>query len=580
LEELDEDTTRIWLIQISGANGIVKQFLSDYSIEGFEIRQKLGTGGIPPEIEEAGWFDTQTSFDITRPVYTKAAYDAIPEAERPALSGVTFELLSASAYSAVTGGYAAYGDYGWSFNPDGDSAVLVGLAWNTPGGGGLALNYKSNLFTVTINHSAYTATVAEGGASPFLMAGPDDHVKFPDSAGILSSTYFWKGQNGSAGTQPSSSYTAPIYAYYNLDGQKVQCDYLWNAGSWDTQNGGLSNVLNWAETAACRQLTTHGIRVGTGNSHYAECSTGQSGTGTMGRSHGFTTSITAPYAYDEFLGYRAAWNPPEVLCAGNDFIESWYQIIHYGGTINRAAATHADTHYCKREYGNWNATPKSVLIIPSFERLGFYHYKSLQTKQTGGQLIYQHKFIYERGAPMREHGDGTIGQDDCETGNSCAPPGEFGFIGHRRPDIDSNPEYLGQRTGTSDEVQPIHIACSKDDAHDCFVDDGELVVNPTPADEDPYSSDVTEVVGGLMLPDGDLVMFSEDEINNQSKPFRESSPTFGEQSVISCFDTFSAKYIYSMPNVALTARKHTATGFPDDFTEIGVLFSGMPYFIE
>lgn len=576
LEVLDEDTTRIWLVQISGTNGIVKQIMADYSITAFEREEGLETGAIPPEIEEMGWFTTQTSFDTTRPVYTKSAWDAVPEEERPDIKAVTFELLPAADYSSAVAGYSAYGNYGWSFHPDGASAVLVGLGWNSPSGGGIAVNYKSKLFTININHAAFTATVSDGGKNVFLMESANDHVKFPGPTGLLNSTYFWKAQNGLAGTQPSDLYTAPIYAYYNLIGERVVCEYTYDAGTYETQNGDNSQVLTWADTLACRSGTTW---FPSANWHYANCDKAQSGVGTMRKKHGFVTTIAPATSYDTFNGWRATWSEPAVLCNGNDYVESHSLKISFGGPLWRYGAVHADTHYVALEEGDWSAVSSSVLIIPSFERLGFYHYQKLRTLLDNGRLTHPQNFIYERGQPVREHGNGSIGQDDCEYDNPCTD-GFDGAIGHLRPDYFTTPEYWASRDGVGDTVQPIHIACSAYKAHDCFIDDGVLRNNPLPSDQYPYSTDTTVPSGGLMLPDGSSVVFSEDEILNQSEPFRESSSTFGYQSVISCFDTFSSKYIFSMPNIALTPRKHTANGFPDDFIKIGVLFSGMPYFIE
>jgi len=575
LEALDDDVTRIWLYQISATNGIVMQVMMDYTDAKFEKAERLKTGEIPPEITEQEWFSTQTSFDSSKPLYTKAEWDALPEAERPAITTVTFELLSAAAYLSVVSEYGAYGDYGWSFNPAGTSAVFCGMAWNTPGGGGLAANYKSNLLTVTLNPTAFTASVSGAGDTPFLMDSAFDHVKFPNSDGTLETVYFWKGENGFKGTQPSSSYTAPIYTYYNLNGALETVSYTYTAGTYETQNGGSGFALGWAEYIACREPNA----ISPTNYNYAACGAGQSGTGTMGARHGFTSSITTPDSFDNFLGYRGSWSSAKDLAPPTYFGPSSNLKISYGPTTSRPAGMNMDSQYLELEHGNWGGATESVLIIPSFERLGYYHYKSLQTTLSSGSLSLAAEYIYEHGTPVRQYGDGSIGSDDCEY-NACTTAAT-GRIGNRWPSSDTQPNYYLARNATADTLFPIHTACSPNDANDCFSDlDGVVYTNGAPAPIlSGHTKDDTTYVGGLMLPDGSSIAFSDDEIVNQSSPFRESSSSYGYQSVVSLFDTFSGKYIFSMPEIAMTARKHTATGFPDDITKTGVLFSGMPYFL-
>jgi hypothetical protein len=575
LETLDEDTTRVWLYQISGTNGVVMQIMADYSVANFEKAELLKTGGIPPEIEEAGWFDRQTSFDSAKPVYTKAEWDALPDDERPDIKTVTFRLLSSAAYLAAVGSYGVYGDYGWSFNPAGTSAVLVGIEWNTPGGGGLASSYRSNLFTIALDPTAFTASISGAGARPFLMDSSFDHVKFPKTNGALETVYFWKGENGFKGTQPSSSYTAPIYAYYNLNGELVQCDYTYAEGTTETQNGGSAFPTGWAEIIACRQRTT----LSATNYHYKGCSSGRSGTGTFGQKHGFSTTITSADTYSVWGGYSATFSATTNW--GNKGHDTWWGTAwNKRATLpnGAVAATRAnmDSQYLARTEGSFGGSTKSVLIVPSFERLAFYHYKSLNTTLTGGRLTHPNTWLYERGQPVRQAGlGGTLG-DPCEFAGCGWPVGVLGFKGNLWPDADTEPEYYVSNTQNVERLYKLYTGCTGD-GDDCF-GENELVPSGTPGTQDPYSEDITTVVGGLMLPNGASIMFSDDEINNQSEPFRESSASFGYQSVVSCFDTFSSKYIFSMPNIAMTDLQHTATGFPDDITQTGVLFSGMPYF--
>ena len=572
LETLDEDTTRIWLIWISGTNGIVKQIIGDYSLTRFEAEQDLGAGGIPPEVEAMGWFSTQTSFDITRPVYTKADWDALPEDEQPVITSVTFQMLPAADYSAAVAGYSAHGDYGWSFNPDGTSAVLVGLGWNTPSGGGLAVNYQSKSFAITFNHHTYAAAISDTGKQVFLMDSIYSQVKWPDEYGLLNTAYYFKGQNGNKGTHPSNSYTVPIYTYYDLQGQQVTCEYTYNAGTYEDRNAGKGR-FSYDEVIACRERVTWHPDIYT----YHNCGIAKKGLGTYGALSGFTTSITTTDSTDNFNGTTLKFSSTDVLCSGNNFIESHKLQLYRYPTEGRAAGMHADSQYLAMELGNFVESTESVLIIPSYERLGFYHYKSHTNSVTAGQLLHPEHWIYEHGTPVRWHGDGSIGQDGCEFGaQSC---GGFGAYGNREPGADTAGYYYAW-DGQADVVWPVFIACASGTGNDCFVGDEFVVSRPTPPDENPYTRVTTSLTGGLMLPDGNSVAFSEDEIANQSEPFRESSEDFGKQSVISCFDTFSGKYIYSMPDVALTPRKHSADGFPDDFVRRGVLFSGMPYFSE
>jgi hypothetical protein len=583
LEVLDEDTTRIWLIEISGSNGIVKQIMGDFTVAGFEKAQDLDVGGIPPEIEEVGWFDIQTTFDTSRPVYTKADWDALPEDEQPGIKTVTFQMLPTSDYLAVVDDYRAHGDYGWSFNPAGTSAVLCGLQWNYPAGGGLAVNYKSQIFTVTLNHTAYTATLVGGGKNAFLMGSSKHSVKWPDDLGLIWTAYYWKGQNGFHGTQPSSSYTAPIYTYYDLAGQQVTCEFQYNAGDVDDPNPGGGGWGGWEEVLACREATVWGLQYDPpAQYHYGFCSTAKQGAGTYGSAQGFVTTIATPDSYDTFDGSKITFSSPATVCEGDLFIEMVGKAIQFGIPSHpraRRAAGHADTQYAALESGNFFSSIDSVLIIPGFERLGFYHYKKIRNYVSDGLLSHPYAHTLERGTPTREHGDSSIPQKGCEQqATSCSDT--FGYSGERRPDRDTKTQYHYTRQGMSNQVEPVYTACSDTQQADCFFGQWEPVVHTVPANQDPYNKDETLVVGGLMLPDGGMVMFSDDEINNLSQPFRESSEDFGVQSVISCFDTFSSKYIYSMPDIALTPTKHTADGFPDDFVRRGVLFSGMPYFTE
>jgi hypothetical protein len=577
LETLDEDTTRIWLYQISATNGVVMQIMMDYSGAKFEEAADLKPGEIPPEIEEAGFMALQTSFDSTKPVYTKAEWDALSDAERPPINAVTFVLLSAASYLSATSEYGAYGDYGWSFNPAGTSAVIVGMAWNTPGGGGLAVNYKANLLTVTLNPTAFSASVSGSGDQPFLMDSSFDHVKFPNPDGTLETVYFWKGENGLKGTQPSASYTAPIYAYYDLNGDLVQCDYEWVDGTAATKNGGSAFPLTWTETVACRQATTWQPT----NFHYKACSTGESGTGTWGCKHGFNTKITTPDSYNVYTGYAVKW--AQVHAFGYKDQSIWYNesfslnvLLESGLTTD--AWLNIDEHYYERKEGSFSGSTKSVLIVPSFERLAFYHYKNLNTTITTGKVQHPHTFAYERGAPVRQNGRGGALGDDC-TYAGCGWA-IFGTDGSQHPELETAPEYYLAKTVSSfTRMLDIYPACSPVENLDCFGSPTLDVYISTPADQDPYSEDNNTYVGGCSLPNGGSIAFSEDEIVNDSDPFGESSASFGYQSVVSCFDTFSGKYIFSMPNIAMTDRKHTADGFPDDIVKVAVLFSGMPYFI-
>lgn len=571
LEVLDEDTTRIWLIEISGTNGIVKQIMGDFTVAGFEKAQNLDVGGIPPEIEQMGWFDTHTGFDTSRPVYTKSEWDAIPEDEQPSIKTITFQMLSASDYAATVEDYQAHGDYGWSFNPEGTSAVLVGLQWNYPEGGGLAVNYKAQMFTVTFNHPDATATLAGGGKQVFLMDNIFSQVKWPDIFGDLNTAYYFKGQNGNKGTQPSSAYTVPIYTYYDLTGNQVTCNYQYSAGNTDSQNYNLP-WSGWEEVIACRKKTTWGTTVFT----YHECSTAQSGVGSFAKISGFNTSIISPEAGDSFAGSRLTFSSTDALVTGIMFMESRKLKLYRYPTEGRAAGMHSDTQYADLASGNWYDKEESVLIVPSFERLGFYHYKKRTESLTEGTLSHPMAMTYEKGDLVRWHGDASIGQQGCELYAHCTPG--FGQYGNREVSAET-PGYYYAWNGLADTQWPIWIGCSVTTGNDCFVTDAGTVRRDLPADESPYTRTTITVEGGLKLPDGGTVMFSDDEINNQSSPFRESTVEFGKQSVISCFDTFSSKYIYSMPEIALTPRKHTADGFPDDFVRRGVLFSGMPYFI-
>lgn len=567
LETLADGKTRIWLYVI-GPDGIHAQVMDDYSPESYERKAGLRPGGLPTEIEEAGFYTDKTSFDALRDEYTPDEYAALTDP--PSILTVTFKLLDAGEVEAVTAGYAVYGDYGWSFNSDCTSAVLVGIGDNMPAG----RNFKSQLFTISINE--LVVSVGGGGEKLFLMDSSFDSIKFPNAAGLLTSYYFWRATDGFKGTQPSSSYSAPMYAYYDLQDQLQVVSYEFTEPSVITPDGG--SWRGWAETLACRTVSSV-------EHTYENCTTGRDGTGVEGGRHGFASNVTG--ANEEVYGFTGAeysFSQPEKIAG---YMPSAYiERSTPGG--GRPYGIEMSYQYIALKSGAFSGAPRSVLVIPSFERLAYYHFKNYIETLSSGQLSHEGHWL-QHGSPLRAYGDGNIGP--CDPGiELCPDNGGVTTEGQSLADqgYTTYVSWSGtNNTGLYESDAPENCGVfdpggpSEEFGRPCWNSPPGNLTDHTPAvpaDQNPYSEVSAAVTGGLLTPHGTLVVFSDADMN-AAEPFRESSPDFGEQAVVSAFDTFGDNYVFSLPDVGITSIQDGLDGqFNTDFIKVGVAFTGAPYY--
>jgi hypothetical protein len=570
LETLANDKIRIWLYDVSASTGIRMQVMGDYEVSVFERANDLKPGSMPPEVEEAGFFSYQTSFSEARAEYTKAEYDALEP--QPSIYEVTFTLMDASTYQSSIGSFAALGDYGWSFHPDGNKAIFVGITTNYPEG----RNFKSQLFRLFFQE--YVVNIGTEGEKPFLFDGDNDHIKAPDEFGNLESHYFFRADDGFIGTQPSDNYTAPMYAIFTLDGNERVVNYNYTAWEVTTDEGGAWTT--WADAIACRRysyITTNGYPT---SFDYSLCTTGRTGTGSMGGFHGFSSDITTPteekYSYVGSIFRQQSPTPISGFMATG----FWLQRSTPGG--GRPYMTPIDNQFVAVYAGTMSADTDSVLVIPSFERCAFYHFKNYINSITEGTLNWYRNYVY-RGTTTRAYGDGVIGP--CDPGISSCPEGSG--IDATVTGISANVLYWGTEipSATSFEKSPPVDCGNQGDPPNttpspCWIDAGNLgdFVPTIPANEDPYEETNYSQVGGLITPHGTLVMFSDAEMND-SNPFRQSSENFGIQGVVSAFDTFTDHWAFSLPDVGITVMNDNLDGeFTNEFLKYPVGFLGAPYY--
>lgn len=567
LETLPSGKTRVWLYTVT--NGVRMQLMGDYDEDRFEDDNGLKRGSIPPEFEEAGFFSYQTSFDDTRQEYTKAEYDALNP--QPGLPEVTFKLMTPEDYATHIGAFEALGDYGWSFNSAGTQGTFTGITTNYPEG----RNFKSQQFRMFIQE--YVISIVGFGEKLFLFDSASDQIKVPNTIGELESFYFWRADDGFKGTQPSNSYTAPMYSYIGLDDVERVVSYTYTALS-DFDDTPCGVWTGWADAIACRRdsyVTNHGYP---SSFDYSQCTYGRCGTGADNGAHGFISDVTD--AADEVYNFAGA----EFFQSAGNFLGGW----HASGYWLTRSTPGGPRRIMLRPYdqmvatvaGNIAANTANVIVIPSFERLAYYHFKSYSESKTEATKTWEKNWYYD-GTVGRSRGDGNIGP--CDPGiTACPPPagteaqvvGSYGSVTYWGYEINISSEYE-----TGDPIDcGVRDPGGANEPWPCWMTPGTLPNTAKPPNEDPYEEYNYSQTGGLVTPHGTLVVFSDAEIN-EANPFRESSENYGVQGVVSAFDTFVDRWVFSLPDVGITAIQENLNGeFTSEFSKYPVGFVGAPYY--
>lgn len=567
LEELASGKTRIWLYTIS--NGVRMQLMGDYDQDSFEDSNGFKRGSIPPEFEEAGFFSYQTSFDETRQEYTKAEYDALNP--QPGLPEVTFKLMTAAEYNVNIGSFAALGDYGWSFNSLGTQGTFTGITTNYPEG----RNYKSQQFRMFVQ--GYVVSIVGFGEKLFLMDSSADFIKVPNEIGELETFYFWRADDGFIGTQPSDQYTAPMYSYMDLADQEQVISYTFKATAAISSVGGA--WTGWADAVACRRASYITVNGYPNSYDYSPCTYGRDGDGIDGGYHGFTSAVTngtdEKYAFSGTEFHQSG----RVPVGGYMATGFWLYRDTPGG--NRPLAFKIDSQVVQFQNGDFGADSSNVLVIPSFERLAYYHFKSYSDYLTDGDATYDRNFVYD-GSDGRAFGDGVIGPCDPGIGNcsvvavDATPFGSYGDVvywGKEFPNCtayDHGPPEMCGLFGSSPNQVP----------HPCWTNPGNMCseAETVPAAQDPFVRSSTTLTGGLLTPHGTLVIFSDADMN-AANPLRESSENYGIQGMVTAFDTFTDRWVFSLPDVGITAiQENLNSEFTSEFLKYPVGFVGAPYY--
>ena len=565
VEELEGSEKRLWLYQIS-SGGVLKQHLFDYTQDTLEKAMKWTKGSTPPEILKNGWFAPRSEWDSSKEVMTYAQWRALPPNDTRDETQVTFQLMSGADLSYITSGYAGLGDYGWSFNSTCTQACMVGIGWNRDTGTP-STNYQSQLFIITIGDES--ATCAGQGKVVFVHE-PSDQIKVPDSIGALSSVSLWLTESGYNASQPSSGYMAPQYAYFNLQDEMEVVYYTYIAGSTGDINGNTGTME--AAMVGCRTNTSYSAS----NYSYQACGNVHSGNGTEGEKHGFVTSLYGPDETASFTGWDWTWGA--VVENRDLWRQSGLVSIYVSGGFYVAAMLPFATHCVSPFEGTFNYTTQSCVVIPSFERCGIYHYKD-QRKIRNGKLKSPDRFVYELGAPVRKFGCKCISAcsySSCpgSTQADAAPTYEVGTYAW------VSAPYIPRVTYTDYNHNCIYMGSPTP----CWTDDYLTYswdISPCVAAQDPFYEDITTYSGSLLLPDGAIHVFSEHDMTGSSRPFRPSNAEYGKQSVISAFDTFSGRYVFSMPEVWISPCVTNTEEYPDEgFSKVWVHFVGDPGFAD
>lgn len=565
-EDMETGVMRLWLYSIS-ASGVRMQLMFDYTQEALEDAAGWIKGSTPPEIVDNGWFCLQSSFDYTRPVMTKAAYDALPDNEKPGLTGVTFELLDSATYTAAVSDYGALGDYGWSFNSDCSSAVFVGINYNYPIDGSPAVNYKSQLFTISI--SGYSATISGGGKKIFVH-NAQDQLKIPDALGGLNSYSLYRTQTGYVASQPSTSYIAPQYAYYDLTDSLQLVNYMFQQGTVQDINGDLADS-NWSAVYAdCRQSTGYAQP----NYEYTGCGHKEVGHGLYNEYRGFVTSALSPTSYGNWTGWQGDFGSLEVH--EDYWSPSQYIDVFIAGGWYVPAGLHWTHQWFSQVVGTFNSTTYNCIVVPSFERVAIHHYKRFYEIPESAYRKTPIQLCYEHGSPVMRWGCACIsGCDytpDCPAGGSQinpAPEYEIGgyWVSYER----GTPFYTYSGWHTCTFLgEPAYCALPDDRVFDVAYD-------PGPPAESPYVTPRVIDDGAIILPDGTIIVLSDEELA-RADPYKESGGLYAQQSVVSAYDNFSGRYLFSLPEIYVTDCVNNVAGeYPTNgFLKPHVAFVGNP----
>lgn len=563
VEELSGGRKRLWLYKIGG--GVFMQHMYDYTEEGIQKKAGWTETGVPPEITNNGWFTLQTEWDDDREVWDRAVWEATNPASRPSLGAVTFQLLDADTVNNATAGYYAQGDYGWSFNSDCTSAVFVGMGWNTdvyP-----AVNYQSQFFEIVIyeNH----ATIDGTGKSLFVH-DPKDSLKVPDSIGRLITLSWWRTQTGAAASQPASSYSAPQYAFYDLNDDLQLVTYEYSAGTVGDINGNHASSQWGTAFANCATVTAYAPT----NFSYQNCGYGEFGYGTDGRHHGFNTSVLSVDTLTDFVGWEGTWS---AVAENTSYRRSgWVYVLVY--TFQAPAFLQWSHHALSQVIGTFSEYAYNCVIVPSFERLGLYHYKQFRRIVSSARRAAPVYLLYERGSPVY------TGQCFCISGcslSTCSvnspadhhPEREVGNYAWVTSSNDPCSDVIYSQWDESCIYDGSSVSCwTSTYLLDC---PGSVNVASAPAAQNPYTEDNSTYSGILLLPDASVYVFTEDDILNQSRPFRESSEDYGWQDVVSAFDDFSGRWVFSQPEVWISGTV-TNSEYPTDMIKSWVGWVGDP----
>lgn len=564
VEDLGNGRKQLWFYKIGG--GVFMQSAGTYTEKEIAAKGGWGEDGVPPEILKNGWFTFQTEWE-TREIWDRQIWENADPTTRPPLGDVTFQLMDAASLENTIDGYAAQGDYGWSFNSDCSSAVFVGIGWNKdtypyP-------NFQSQLFTISI-YENYAEI--EGAGRQLFVHNPNDQIKFPDAIGRLVSYSLWRNYSGFAATQPSSAYVAPQYAYYDLKDDLHVVNYEYAQGTVGPINGDYV-YSQWSEAYQdCRQRTTYSATA----FEFSACSYTEVGYGTDGAKHGFNTSIFQTNSYRSFDGWTGQWS---ALAENPDvYRESGWRYIGIN-TYSANAKLPFDHHALSIIEGTFNDYRNACVIVPSFDRCSLYHYMHDRRITSNAERRAPEYRLYEYGAP--------VWADRCFCISACG----YSNCVDAGP-ADRYPQYdtTDYKYFVSSNNWPCNKTIDGDPICSCVYNNntyccwspatvlncpGDVNIATAPAAQNPYTEDVSTYSGAIMFPDGAMHVFSEDDILNKSRPFRTSDADFGYQDVVSAFDDFSGRWVYSQPEVWISGTI-TNSEYPTDMIKSWVGWVGDP----